>query len=144
VFVYILHQLAIPLVEQLEKLDQRMKFCIAERFFLNAFSISKPDTFILHRTLLLNCPLQNKGQGMEWVRGMGNGNGGLRGMDSAQFHCKGHPLRRLRRRRGQVGAAFVFVCRRPVLGIGVNFDFLDFPDFCQFPAVPTGRPERPS
>lgn len=143
-FIYILHQLAIPLVEQLEKLDQRMKFCIAEGCFLNEFSISKSDTFILHRTLLLNCPLQNKGQGMEWVRGMGNGNGGLR--DSALFHCKGHPLRRLRHRREQVGAAFVFVCRRPVLGIGVNFDFLDFLDFCQFPAGPGGpfQSNRPS
>src|SRR6202007_1528749 len=28
-----------------------------------------------------------------------------------------------------------------VLGIGANFDFLDFLDFCQVPAVPTGRPE---
>lgn len=32
---------------------------------------------------------------MEWVRGMGKGNG-LR-----PVHCKGHPLRRLRRRRGR-------------------------------------------
>jgi len=71
--VFILHQLAIPLVEQLEKLDQRMNFCIAERCFLNAFSLWKPDISILHRTLLLNCPRQSKGQGMEWVRGMGKG-----------------------------------------------------------------------
>jgi hypothetical protein len=90
VFVYILHQVAIPLVEQLEKLDQRMQFRIAERCFPNAFSIFKPDIFILHRTLLLNCPLQSKGQGMEWVRGMGNENG-LRGMDSALWMLQGRP-----------------------------------------------------
>ena len=47
--------------------------------------------------------------------------------------------------QGVVGAALVFVCRRPVLGIGVNFDFLDFLDLCQVPAVPTGRQsDRPS
>jgi hypothetical protein len=73
VFVYILHQVAIPLVEQLEKLDQGMQFRIAERSFLNEFSMLKPDISILHRTPLLNCPLQSKGQGMEWVRGMGKG-----------------------------------------------------------------------
>jgi hypothetical protein len=61
------------LIEQLEKLDQRMKFRIDERFFLNEISILKPDISILHRTPLLNCPLQSKGQGMEWVRGMGEG-----------------------------------------------------------------------
>ena len=81
---------------------------------------------------------------MEWVRGMGNGNGGLRGMDSRPVSLQGPPPAAAAPPQGQVGAAFVFVCRRPVLGIGVNFDFLDFLDFCQVPAVPTGSPERPS
>lgn len=48
-------------------------------------------------------------------------------------------MRRRSRRIGQVANAFVepfvFVCRRPVLGIGANFDLFDFLDFCQFPAV---------
>jgi len=38
-----------------------------------------------------------------------------------------------------VGAAFVFVCRRPVLGIGVNFDFLILLIFVSFLPVQAGR-----
>jgi len=61
------------LIKQLEEFNHQMQFRIAEGCFLNAFSIWNPDISILHRTLLLNCPLQSKGQGMEWVRGMGKG-----------------------------------------------------------------------
>lgn len=64
---------------------------------MNEFSLLKRDISILHRTLLLNCPLQSKGQGMEWVRGMEKEEW-VKGMESALSTARATRLR-LRRNR---------------------------------------------
>jgi hypothetical protein len=71
-----------------------VQFRIADRCFLNEISILKPDISILHRTPLLNCPLQSKGPGMEWVKGMEKGEW-MKGMDSALLTARAAPCVRV-------------------------------------------------